>query len=63
MRRAAYIAGVLCAVAVLSAPTKSIEGTLVVAMEAENITLPQKCAQFYNDGSGRWIECMGVGLK
>jgi len=26
-------------------------------------TLPAKCRQYYNDGTGRWIECMGVGLK
>ena len=22
-----------------------------------------RCAQYYNDGTGRWAECMGVGPK
>jgi hypothetical protein len=26
-------------------------------------TLPQKCAEFYNDGTDQWIDCMGVGYK
>jgi len=26
-------------------------------------TLPEKCHPFYNDGTGRWAECMGVGPK
>ena len=26
-------------------------------------TLPEICAPFYNDGTGRWAECMGVGPK
>lgn len=25
--------------------------------------LPTKCAQYYNDGTERWINCMGVGYK
>jgi len=25
--------------------------------------LPEICAPFYNDGTGRWAECMGVGPK
>lgn len=25
--------------------------------------LPTKCRPFYNDGTGRWAECMGVGPK
>ena len=25
--------------------------------------LPELCRQFYNDGSGRWAECIGVGPK
>lgn len=25
--------------------------------------LPTFCQKFYGDGTGRWIECMGVGLK
>lgn len=24
---------------------------------------PEICAPFYNDGTGRWAECMGVGPK
>jgi len=26
-------------------------------------TLPQKCQVFYNDGTDRWRECMGVEYK
>lgn len=29
----------------------------------ERIHLPTKCKEFYNDGTDRWIECMGVGYK
>ena len=29
----------------------------------EKFHLPTFCHKFYNDGTGRWIECMGVGLK
>ena len=25
------------------------------------VHLPSKCQPFYNDGTGRWAECMGVG--
>ena len=25
--------------------------------------LPAECREFYNDGTGRWAECMGVGPK
>ena len=38
-------------------------GTLAVRSERISGTLPRKCEEFYNDGTGRWIECMGVGLK
>jgi len=24
---------------------------------------PSVCSQYYNDGSNRWINCMGVGYK
>jgi len=26
-------------------------------------TLPQKCQQYYNNGTDEWIDCMGVGYK
>lgn len=26
-------------------------------------SLPDKCAVYYDDGTDRWKECMGVGLK
>ena len=26
-------------------------------------TLPQKCQVFYNDGTDRWKDCMGVEYK
>lgn len=32
-------------------------------VKVERVHLPTKCAPFYNDGSDRWIECMGVGYK
>jgi len=27
------------------------------------ISLPEKCEEFYLDGTDNWINCMGVGLK
>lgn len=27
------------------------------------LSLPQQCALYYNDGTGRWRDCMNVGLK
>ena len=32
-------------------------------MNNERISLPEKCHTFYNDGTGRWADCMGVGYK
>ena len=29
----------------------------------ERVHLPTKCKEFYNDGTDRWVECMGVGYK
>lgn len=29
----------------------------------EEPSLPEKCRPYYNDGTDRWIECMGVGRK
>lgn len=28
-----------------------------------SVHLPSVCAQYYNDGTDDWIECMGVGKK
>ena len=45
------------------------EGELRFALPSRQATpkvkfhLPTFCQKFYNDGTGRWIECMGVGLK
>ena len=25
--------------------------------------LPSECAQFYNDDTDQWVECMGVGKR
>lgn len=30
---------------------------------SKRVSLPQQCAQFYNNGTDQWIECMGVGRK
>lgn len=38
------------------------EGQTVPCIPAPD-HLPTTCRPFYNDGTGRWIECMGVGLK
>lgn len=27
------------------------------------VSLPEKCAPYYNDGTERWIDCMGVGYQ
>jgi hypothetical protein len=35
----------------------------VAVEKAERVHLPTKCRKFYNDGTDRWIECMGVGYK
>jgi hypothetical protein len=32
-------------------------------IKVKSVSLPQHCAPFYNDGTGRWAECMGVGPK
>ncbi len=32
-------------------------------MKYERKSLPEVCAPFYNDGTGRWARCMGVGPK
>jgi hypothetical protein len=29
----------------------------------DRVSLPEQCKQFYNDGTDRWVECMGVGRK
>lgn len=34
-----------------------------VRIVAPSFHLPTFCRQYYDDGTGRWIECMGVGLK
>lgn len=31
--------------------------------EARPVHLPALCKKYYNDGTGRWAECMGVGPK
>lgn len=31
--------------------------------ERDNKHLTMECEQYYNDGTGRWAECMGVGHK
>lgn len=34
-----------------------------VSTVPKRVPLPRKCAEYYNDGTGRWAECMGVGKK
>lgn len=29
----------------------------------QELSLPEKCREFYNDGTDAWINCMGVGYK
>lgn len=29
----------------------------------EPLPLPRKCAEFFNDGTEDWINCMGVGYQ
>lgn len=41
-------------------PEGSIENEVKVTHEDH---LPTKCRHFYNDGTGRWAKCMGVGPK
>lgn len=41
---------------------RTIENTRDILREKKDIpTLPQKCGMYYNDGTERWKECMGVG--
>jgi len=37
--------------------------TRAVESNSTSTSLPAKCRQFYNDGSGDWIVCIGVELK
>jgi len=32
-------------------------------IKVEHTHLPTVCREFYNDGTGRWAKCMGVGPK
>jgi len=41
-------------------PAKS---PLAREIEVKSTHLPTACRSFYNDGTGRWAECMGVGPK
>jgi len=29
----------------------------------QQLTLPEKCRKFYNDGTDRWVNCIGVEYK
>lgn len=33
------------------------------APEPAPLTLPEVCRPYYNDGTDRWKDCIGVGLK
>ena len=35
----------------------------ITIIEKTELTLPEKCREFYNDSTDRWIECIGVGYK
>ncbi len=68
MKSAAYWVGFLLVVLTLG----SCEIIVTAMRHAEpdpkptpepELTLPQKCAQYYDDGSDRWIDCMGVGKR
>jgi len=57
---------ILCGAALLTgyvagAAKESVEAA--ARNRAQRIELPQLCAQYYNDGTGRWAECMGVEPK
>lgn len=32
-----------------------------VRMSVQPVSLPERCAPHYNDGTTAWIDCMGVG--
>lgn len=37
-------------------------GVITATVQRQSVpTLPQKCRQYYNDGTERWVNCMGVG--
>lgn len=65
----AILTALVCSLIVLVTFTKLLDAKLardaILAAESEpsSESLPTKCEPFYNDGTGRWIECMGVGLK
>lgn len=33
------------------------------SVTTSRVHLPTKCRPYYNDGTDRWIDCMGVGYK
>ena len=35
----------------------------VMETPIEPTPLPERCAEFYNNGTDEWKDCMGVGLK
>ena len=37
--------------------------SVIIASPTTSQTLPQKCQQYYNNGTEEWIDCMGVGYK
>ena len=38
-------------------------GTRAVESVRISKTLPEKCRQYYNNGTGQWAQCMGVEPK
>jgi hypothetical protein len=50
---------------VLASPHHGEQRVFEIATKAAKVRthLPTECRKYYNDGTGRWIECMGVGLK
>ena len=40
---------------------RGVQVTYPASVKRERLSLPQKCKPYYNDGTERWIDCMGVG--
>lgn len=52
--------------AVLVVATAAESGKVVdetPAPDSRRAPLPVRCAPYYNDGTDRWKDCMGVGYK
>lgn len=60
---AAVIVGVLLAATAVFALALINHHQPEPAPQRVRVSLPEKCAPYYNDSTDQWAECMGVGPK